>query len=477
MSEASFPRPQRRLRGAAAFCALLVLAAAACTKREVLPLATPAGERANLLLVTIDTLRADHLGAWGYESARTPTLDGLARAGVRFAAVTTSAPETAPAVAGLLTGRYQNRNLVGSNLWSLPGEVPTLAERMSRAGWVSGGIVTNILVGPEYGFAQGFESLELATGAGLGASKDAAAVDAALAWIRQNQAGAAGEPGARRPWFLWLHLMDPHGPYASAPAETVGDFAMPSGAAFEREPPASSSNFGLGVVPRYQLLDGVTKLGDYVRRYDAEIAWSDRQLGRLLDGLGGETLADTLLVVTADHGESLVEHEELLQHGWFVYEPTLAVPLLMAMPDRLAANRVVEERLCTVDLLPTLAGLLGVPVHPEDVDGIDLSASVAGNTAPAAHDCYAVGPRDNRPFTVRSGDWKYIHTQAGKPGLPGEKAADGPYATAERIELYNLADDPGETRNVAAEHPEVATRLRALIDAHRLEFHRRGLIW
>ncbi|MFT4570079.1 MAG: arylsulfatase [Hyphomicrobiaceae bacterium] len=449
---------------------LVAILFAACSRPDSLPLRTPSGQRPNLLLVTIDTLRADRIGAYGNPHEISPNLDRFAASGVRFGTAIATASETAPAVAGLITGRHQHRSLVGANLWKLPDDVPTLATRLREAGWATGGFVANLLIGPDYGFGAGFDEFEFV--GGLAKSVDAHVVDAGLAWLDAREAD-----GAAAPWFLWLHLMDPHGPYNSAPDELYRNFPGPSGALADYEPPLSETNFGLGVIPRYQVVEGLSKLGEYIRRYDADVAWTDQQLGRVFERLEGEVGRETLTVVTADHGESLVEHDEFLQHGWFVYDATVKVPLVLAMRGRLAPRTVLDAQFCGVDLVPTLTELLGVPLHPADVDGVSAATAIATGKQAQPHDCYSVGARNNHPFAVRSNDWKFVHTRAGVPGTPGEAQGDGPYETVERMELYDLNADPGESVNLVATRPEIAAEMRERAKVHRLNFHRRGLVW
>lgn len=447
----------------------LGLVVSSCERRPMLPLRTPGGERPNLLFITIDTLRADRISSYGYPQPTTPHLDRLAATGRRVATTIAAAPETAPAVASLLTGRYQHRSRVGANLWKLPGDVPTLATRLQNAGWQTGGIVTNLLISEAYGFAAGFDDFEFLRREALGSPSDARGAEAAIRWVQEHRGGS--------PWFLWLHFMDPHGPYDSAPASEFERFALPEGALAQATPKVSESNFGLGVLPQYQALAGVHSLGEYQRRYDAEIAWTDRQLGRVLEGLDEAERANTLIVVTADHGESLVEHEEFLQHGWFVYDTTLKVPLVFAMGKQLAGAGEFTEQVCAVDIAPTILELLGVTARADDVDGSSFALQVASGSDAPRRDCLAVGPRDNHPFALRSEGWKLIHTAAGKPPLPHLRAKDGPFQTPERWELYDLENDPGETDNLMGLRPEVAEEMQAKLAPFRRQFEARGFRW
>ena len=238
----------------------------------------------NILLVTIDTLRADRLGAYGYAPARTPTLDALAASAVRFADATAHAPLTYPSHVSILTGRYPAAFGVRLNgMDPLPDTAVTIAERLKAAGYRTGAIVGSVVLDQSYGLSQGFDDYDDAIAA---PPKDTMAM-ADL----QRTAGDVTALGRewierqRAPWFLWVHYYDPHLPYA-APAT------------FQAAAPG--------------------------RPYDAEISYVDSELAALLKPLDR---ARTAIVVTGDHGEALGEHGEA-DHGFFLYDATLRVPLI-----------------------------------------------------------------------------------------------------------------------------------------------------
>ncbi|HKB17098.1 MAG TPA: sulfatase, partial [Planctomycetota bacterium] len=263
---------------------------------------------ANVLLVTIDTLRADHVGAYGWPYAETPNLDALARAGARFAEAYTPVPYTLPAHASLLTGTLPPRHGVRDNgRQSLPDSATTLAEWLAARGFATGAFVGAFPLERRFGLSQGFGVYDDELGApgdafSIAERRGEEVVSRALRWIG----------GSAEPFFAWVHLFDPHAPYA-APA--------PFGARFAARP------------------------------YDGEVAYADACLGRLVEGLGTRR-ERTLLVVTADHGESLGEHGEAT-HGLTLYEPAVHVPLLLAWPGRIAAGLLPKERASLIDLFPT----------------------------------------------------------------------------------------------------------------------------
>ena len=384
----------------AAACAL-TLAGAGC--RRLRPAPTP-----NVLLISIDTLRADHVGVYGHREAQTPRLDALAGRGTRFDQASTVAPLTLPAHSSLLTGTFPAHHGVRDNgSFYLGAEETTLAEVLAARGYRTGAFVGAFVLDGRWGVSQGFERYadDFDLTRYEGASMDAiqrrgdAVVDKAIAWLDEDH---------DRPFFAWVHLYDPHAPYQA--------------------PPAFSSRFPASVTGAY----------------DAEIAWTDAQIGRVLDALAGDGRRDqTLVVAVGDHGESLDEHGEH-GHGFFIYEAVARIPLIVAGPG--VPVRVVTSPVRIVDVMPTVLDLLRVPA-PAGVQGASLLPLARGE------------PRDH-PALVES--W-YPRFHYGWSEL--RSLRDGRYKLIEapRPELYDLADDPGETRDLAARDPQrVAAMTRAL---------------
>ncbi len=352
----------------------------------------------NLLLVSIDTLRADHLGCYGYAAARTPTLDALAASGLRFAQATTVMPLTLPAHSSLLTGTFPAHHGVRDNGgFYLGDQETTLAEVLREKGYRTGGFVGAFVLDSRWGIAQGFEryfddfDLSRYEGVGMDAvqRRGDEVVAKALEWLAAER---------ERPFFAWVHLYDPHTPYD--PPEP-----------YRSQFPAT--------------LEGA---------YDGEIAWSDALVGRLLAALREDgRLESTVLVVVGDHGESLGEHREQT-HGFFVYDATVHIPMIMAGP-RVPA-RAVAEQVRIVDVMPTALDLLGVPV-PKAVQGKSLLPLARGESLGLLAVSESWYPRYHYGWSelkaLRDGRYKLI---------------DAP-----RRELYDLARDGGELADGAAADP------------------------
>lgn len=376
--------------------------------------------RPNVLLVTFDTTRADHIGAYGAAGARTPVVDRLAAEGVLFENAYSSVPLTAPSHSTILTGKFPMAHGVRDNgLFVLEPAQQTLAEILKARGYRTGAAIGGFPLVARYGLNQGFDfyddRLTPAYDSPLavaGAPKRdtfsfeerrAARVnEAVFEWLDQ----AKGEP-----FFLWVHYYDPHRP---------------------NDPP----------VPYDQLFAD--------RPYDGEIAYTDESLGTLLDRLKRDGLYDrTLVVMTADHGEGLGEHDELT-HSYLLYDTTMHVPLVMRGPG-VAAGRRVPGRVRLVDVAPTVLDALDVPV-PADMQGRSLEPLLSGSTAERVertHYAETLSPRLSQNWgelrALFEGNWKYVH---------------GP-----KPELFDLAADPRELRDLAAARPDQAAAMRAALVA------------
>ena len=309
-------------------------------------LAKPAG---SVLLISIDTLRADHLGCYGYNRDSTPTIDALAKQSAKFERAFAPVPLTLPSHAALLTGTYPFYNGVRDQPgFRLPDDIPTLAEYFSRAGYATAAVLGSPVLSRRFGLSRGFGEYDdrfgastVKTEAGLPTVKRPAESVArlALAWLDCRTPGKS--------YFLWLHFYDPHLPYGAP---------EPFRSRFSSQP------------------------------YDGEIAYADSALATLFAGLRRRGLYDsTVIALTADHGEGLGDHGEST-HGYFLYDSTLRVPLLV----KPAPARATEVRTSVglVDLAPTLLRLAGISVPPT-MQGVDLSGSVLSAEEPRPHPVYA----------------------------------------------------------------------------------------
>jgi len=371
-------------------CATLaVLALGACAGQDGSPLLEEgAASGFNLLLVTFDTTRADRIGCYGAGPDATPTVDRLASHGTRFVHATTVAPLTMPSHASLLTGRIPPGHGVRDNgLFTLVEEQTSLVEILSDAGYDTGAFVSAFVLNESFGLDQGFDvyddevdpaELE-GTGGHYTRRRGDETTERAISWLENRP--------AERPWLAWIHLFDPHAPYTPHPEWVEGRTA-----------------------------------------YEAEIAFADHQLKRIITTIERRGQFDrTLILFTADHGESLGEHRENT-HGLLAYDGTMRVPLIFSCPALFPVETVVDNTVVSlVDVAPTLLTLLGMPVPP-GTDGEYL---------------FAPFPVDRAVYFEALGGY-YQHGWGPLRGLRTStaKLIDGPDP-----EFYNLTDDPAETDN------------------------------
>lgn len=366
-----------------------------------------AQEPPNILLITLDTVRADRIGCYGYAGARTPNMDGLAAQGIRFSKAYTPVPITLPSHSVMFTGNYPMQT--GMHDFSgnrLNPKQATLASVLRGRGYATGGVTGAAVLDARFGLHSGFDyyydefDFSRLDETNLDAMERPAnqVVDRGLDWLRTN---------GGRPFFLWLHLYDPHHPFQPPP---------PYREQFRAQP------------------------------YDGEIAFVDAQIGRVLEHLKQTKLYDrTLIIVVADHGEGLGEHSEET-HGFFIYNSTMHVPwIIKPAAGTGTASRVVDAPVSLVDLMPTALGLLGVPV-PAGTQGRSLVPVMQGKADKEPQNLYMESylPRIHFNWSelrgVVFGRYKFI--DAPKP------------------ELFDLTTDPGETRNLYATRRAVANELR-----------------
>jgi arylsulfatase A-like enzyme/tetratricopeptide (TPR) repeat protein len=389
--------------GAARLIAAAVAAAAAwsaCRAPTVARLGEPGAHRgANVLLITIDTLRRDRVGAFGGRTGLTPTLDALAASGVRYSQAFTTAPLTLPAHASILTGLQPRHHGIRNNTsFQLRSTTPTVASVLQKTGYRTGAFVGAFVLDGRFGLSAGFDTYDDQLPRDERRSFEYAqrrggeVVRRAGDWIL-----AAGQtPG---PWFAWVHLFDPHAPY-----------------------------------------DAPAPYRDRWPAYDAEVAYTDAMIGDLLARLrAGHALDDTLTIVTADHGESLGEHGEAT-HGLFAYDATLAVPLLISAPWLKAA--VVDAPVTHIDLAPTILDIVGAP-RIEHGDGLSLLQTL---------------PPD-RPITFEVLDASITRGWAPLQGVVQNRWK---FIDLPEPELYDLSADPHEQHNRAGSDPHQASLVHLL---------------
>ncbi len=421
---ASHVRFACRFSGGPALAAVL----AACGAGP--PDETPESRRPNVVLYVVDTVRADRLGVYGYEKPTSPRLDAFATTAVLFENAYAQSSWTRPAVASLFTGLLPPAHRTVGRRSVLPEDVTTLAEILAANGYEGMGLARNPNVGRAFGFAQGFARFRSED-----RERDETMLDRVRSWLDERQS-------ADRPFFLFLHAIDPHGPYDPAPEfEEMFD----AGAA----PEEYRTVRYLLRLNRGEAAPGPGTAEALSRLYDAEVAQNDRAFGELLDELEIRGLGDdTAVVHVSDHGEEFAEHGRW-EHGLSLYEEVLRVPLVMRLPG--VAPRRVEAPAQHVDVLPTLLGYLGIEAPP--TDGRDLlSAGRRGDPPPDVYSHLDVD--GHRAAAVIRGRYKLVLPRSPSQGTDPM--------------LFDLDVDPGELEDLAADRPDVVERMLVLLAERNL---------
>jgi choline-sulfatase len=369
---------------------------------------------ANVLLITIDTLRADHLSCYGSKKVQTPRLDGLASRGVRFDQAIAQVPLTTPSHASILTGTYSLVNKIRDNGgFVLDNQIPTLAGVTKEAGFHTAAIVAASVLHHQYGLNRGFDvyqddmneqaRADILPGV-VAEIRGEVVTKRALEWLESSRRKGIGLPDGAN-FFLWVHFYDPHFPY---------------------DPPAPYRS-------------------KYARNlYSGEVAFVDEQAGKLLKALADFGMEErTLVFLMADHGEGLGDHGEYT-HGVFLYDATVRVPMIVAGPG-IPRGQVISQQVRTIDVMPTVTAYLGLSAG-DRVQGVSLMPAIVENRPVSSNYAYleTLYPKTSHGWSelraMRTDQWKLI--------------------AAPKSELYNLAEDHGEASNVLDRYPAAADQLQ-----------------
>jgi arylsulfatase A-like enzyme len=401
--------------------------------------------RPNVLLITIDTIRADHCSSYGYHRLTTPTLSRVADQGVVFREAYAPIPTTAPSHASIFTSMYPRSHKLMKNGLTLQPQLSTLAEILKAAGFTTGAVVGSFPVAARFGFNQGFDFFDDAFDEDGGQprrqvwegnrietvfDRDAKFTSRRAAeWLRNQRSSES-------PFFLWVHYFDPHSPYE--PGDEYRDLFWGARDGHPADHPLEHT----------------------VAMYDAEIRETDDAIGNLLSVVDEESLMEsTVVVITGDHGEGLMQHGHMA-HGIHLYEEAVRVPLVFSWPKVLPAGRTLQGPVQLIDVMPTLLELTGIPRDDGNDRGMSLVGAMKGRDELDPDREIFLERRlfknrrvgqffvNGTKFGLRSGPWKYIEA-----------------VEESTRELYNLETDPHETINLATEHQQIAGRLSKKLGA------------
>ncbi|HET9209006.1 MAG TPA: sulfatase-like hydrolase/transferase [Thermoanaerobaculia bacterium] len=403
--------------------------------------------RLNVLLITIDALRADHLGVYGYPRPTSPNIDRLAGEGVTFRYAVTQWPLTSPSFAAMMSSTYGHTNgLIRNTAQRMPDRPLMLAELLKDGGYGTWAAVGNVNLARVFNFDQGFDTYRE-----IWRQEDQQKTER-ITRVGLDLLGQAASGG--RPFFLWLHYFDPHARYEPPkPFDQmfVGDRSFDGS---WRVPLNDQQEEDLGGISSKVSLGKEDRVAYYVAQYDAEIRYVDQQVGILLKELEARGLAgNTLVVLTSDHGESLGDHNYFFEHGRFPYDDCVHVPLIVRVPGEPRPGEAVRSPVQSIDIVPTILDLAGLPVDPR-AEGKSLRLLLRGEH-----------PRGDL--------WDYAFTESGfaldyQRSITSERykliyvpdAGNRRIMRGRELELYDLEADPHETRNLIDERPEVAALLK-----------------
>jgi arylsulfatase A-like enzyme len=457
------PLSKQRAAFALAICTVLL---GSCAKQEPGHVRSLPARPYNIVLIVIDTLRADHLGTYGYTRDTSPFIDSLASSGVLFERATAPSSYTGISIASLFSGRLPSRAGIHGVNARAPADSPTIAERLQSMGYRTALATRHPMVGIGR-FTDGFDRVEIVES------------DEMLLSTTALEMAGAFDGG---PFFLYAHYFSPHAPY-EPPQEFHARFSDGSLDPINRKEFRHNyeENIAAGHVP------GHPGFEEMVLRYDAEIAFTDHCIQTLIDGLRDRGLLEnTIVVLTSDHGEEFFEHG-YIGHAWTLYEEVTHVPLVLWSEDLFHPARV-SDRVSLVDVVPTLWSLLGVDVADDPLDGAPFLRDVDGRWMPDVQSATQIAELHLRErVMVRSltrNDWKYITASVWKePGeredtrqryeefsaamIDGRMPRPGLWDPPVREELFNLAEDPTEQQNLLDSHPQQLAELREILDEFR----------
>lgn len=430
--------------------------------------------RLNIVLISVDTVRPDHLSTYGYERETDPNLRKLAQNATVFQNVFTLIPQTYPSFAMLFTGKSPAQTGVFSNASPqnaeqgglfrntkpLTEETETLASILKKNGYQTVGFITSGILHDDFtGLSHGFDTFNLFDQYDINAWKQDrerydSFVDNGAEWFSENKQG---------PFFYWIHLMDPHSPYyppeserclfqsdadcqmlQSQPFASVNSFENPYYACSDEQAPTDVTN-------RYKAL------------YDAEITSSDRQVGKILDALEkSDLMEDTLIIYYGDHGESF-EHNYYFAHGESLYNSTVKIPLVMYHPFH-KTKKIISDRITNTDILPTILDIVQIPYKTDMFDGRSFISSLTDLSPPTStssnksQDELFFANYDLSKYAILSGNYKYIYSSESACLYKGMQE-----------ELYNISSDPDEQHNLVTIEKEKAQRLRERLQINILD--------
>lgn len=407
------------------------------------------GSRPNIILITVDALRPDNMSIYGYGRETTPYIDRLAKDGIIFNQVISVSSSTIASIPSLMTSTYPSRHLVHSMGVKMSDSIRTLAQILKKNGYYTAMIVAHLF--PHFLYKrQDYNYVSIKNNC-----DSAIVTQDVIRWIENNR---------KKNFFLWIHYFDPHGPYT--PPEVFARKYLND--KFYRENSKIISildNYrgGFGGIPRYQLLGDNTDVSYYISQYDAEINYVDFQIGNLIKVLKERGLySRTIIILTADHGESLGEHNHYFDHGGYLYDILIRVPLIIKLPNEDFKNKIVSVQISHIDVVPTILDILKIRRDRVMVGHSLKKLIFTGDSSYLPEYVFCELYEGTSKVAVRTSEWKLIF-----------------FKENNTYELYNLKNDPGELINVLDSEKTIFLKLKEILDKwmqHNISKDRKQLI-
>ena len=427
----------------------------------------PSGSMPNVFVVVVDTLRADHLSCYGYARATSPSLDALAEQGVLFDGCMTQWPKTGPAMAAFFSSTYGSKSGVArkTGRFPVPQSYDMFAEVLNAEGYETLAVISNSSLRKDLHYDQGFEHYEEAFTSG----------PESAARIAEQVKSMLDQRDRRRPYMMWAHFIDPHTPYVPPerllqPYLTDATFREDQRGPAPIEPVANTLEenkpwraAAITGIPRRYYVNGQEELRFYVAQYDAEIRYFDEVFGQLVKWMQREGhWQNTVVIVTADHGESLGEHNYYLEHGRYPYDACSRVPLILLHPD--LEPRRIATPVAHIDVLPTVLESLELPNLVQAQGRSFWSALLAGDAIPERPVFVESGYRERFSVALRQGPWKMIFIP---DSFLQKEIGCGP------VQLFDVTRDPNESRDLWGVAPPVGAEMQRQLQ----EFQDRAYHW
>lgn len=387
--------------------------------------------RPSIILIVIDTLRPDHMSTYGYSRETTPFIDQLAKEGITFTQAISVSSSTISSVPSLFTSTYPSIHLIHSAGDIMPSYIKSLPQILRKNRYYTGKIVAHCLPhfvnkGYNFIFSKCNANASLLT-------------KEAIQWINENR---------EKSFFLWIHYIDPHGPY-EPPEEFTKKYLNDK--IYEENsktiPILNRQRGGLGGIPQYQQLGGNTNLSYYISQYDAEINYVDFHIGQLIKSLKEIGLySKIILILTADHGESIGEHNYYFDHGGFLYDALIRVPLVIKLPDENFQAKIISTQISLIDVVPTILDILLIPKE-KYMQGYSLKKLIFNKDIHFPKYVFCELYEGTSKVAVRAKEWKLIFSK-----------------DLNTYELYDLKNDPKELINVLDSEKSIFLELKGVLN-------------